>query len=79
LYFFTQKQETQQHYQFRTKTYYLILKEKILLKIKNTTQKIQSISNYYDKDVRRQWFGLQTVEETTILHSIAACRMTRIN
>ena len=43
LYFFTQKQETQQHYQLRTKTYYLILKEKILLKIKNTTQKILSI------------------------------------
>jgi hypothetical protein len=34
LYFFTQKQETQQHYQLRTKTYYLILKEKNLLKIK---------------------------------------------
>jgi hypothetical protein len=46
LHFFTQKQETQQHYQLRTKTYYLILKEKILLKIKNPTQKILSIWNF---------------------------------
>jgi hypothetical protein len=48
LHFFTQKQETQQHahYQLRTKTYYLILKEKILLKIKNPTQKTLSIWNF---------------------------------
>ena len=26
------------------------------------------VYNYYNKDVRRQRFGLQTVEETTILH-----------
>ena len=31
---------------FRTKTYYLILKEKILLKIKNPTQKTLSIWNF---------------------------------
>jgi hypothetical protein len=43
LHFFTQKQETQQHYQLRTKTYDLILKEKILLEIKGPTQKILSI------------------------------------
>jgi hypothetical protein len=36
----------QQHYQLRTKTYYLILKEKILLKIKNPTQKTLSIWNF---------------------------------
>ena len=62
MHFFTQKQEThktQQYYQL------ILLKEKILLKTKNPTQKILSIRNYYNKNVRCQWFGLQTVEETT--------------
>ena len=87
LHFFTQKQEThltQQYYQLRTKTYYLILlKEKILLKTKILLKKSYEFEITITKTFivsgsdcsllkRRQYlkiFGLQSVEETTILHA----------